>query len=880
MLYILSFMVAFGFEGIGNERFSVFYPPGFQTEAELTLSYLEDYYWLADRNTGNRPGRLMVVIEDIGLESNGITDPVAGAVHLYTNVPYPDFHFGAMRSWWRTVSVHEYTHFSHLTNVRGLVRWLRYPFGKVWLPNAFSALYMYEGITVLVESSVLPYEGRLEEGYYDAYTNLRAGLGRLPSQNYLAHVPDEYPDGDAPYLFGSEFTRFLSRQQTLGSGDGTALARYYTDYGGCCLLNLFSWDRSAKKVWGKDRIGLYRAWQQQTMHLQTLGESGYRSAPGRIILTGRYLSHPAAAAGDLYVCRQVMRPLAHDFMESYMELLQVDPMTGASRTVLTGNINLPVRVDGEELYVAVRDLRPGKKNYALYGHGYVSSVYRIHGRTRTKLHTGEIKAFAVRNGDLYYILKNGLGSDLYLNDEVYFHFDDLLVQDMEFAESGDLVFIGYQEADGNNLYVLTADRAVRQLTDQEFSFSGLCVRGTDAFFSANAGHAWLPYRLDLETGEVFRLSSDALAAYPVPYQGKLYYITIQANGEALKEVDVAEEPVDWPKRRETIPLPTAAVCRPVSVWANIRPLIWPDAVLPFYYPAAGDEAAYAGLLAVGHDALGLHEYNALLTYDSAFHYDAVWGWRALPALTATFRASDQKDDVCGLVDLLCWLRDRGGLRQISASTAYYPYPRDLDVRLNLRLQPGRSNQVSLYGAGYFSFATGQGPGARAGFAYYQPAGIGLLVTQVQTGYQPDSLAVKFPSGAEIEGIYGAKAGVRFTAPILAPCWGIDFPHLFIERIWVTLEGQAGIVMDRLENTRVKDHYNVLGYLTSNMSILNGFLKIRPSFGAVYDPAADEPLTPYFSVTADLLGFLDRMNERSRARRSIDDFPKTPLPPDR
>ncbi len=875
MLYILSFMVAFGFEGIGNERFSVFYPPGFRVQAELTLSYLEDYYRLADRNTGNRPGRLMIVIEDIGTESNGYTDPVAAAVHLYTNIPYPDFHFGAMRSWWRTVSVHEYTHYSHLTNVRGLVRCLRYPLGKVWLPNAFSALYMYEGVTVLVESSLLPYEGRLQEGYYDVYTNLRAGLGRLPSQNYLAHVPDEYPDGDAPYLFGSEFTRFLSKQATLGSRDGTALAQYYTDYGGCCPLNLFGWDHSAKKIWGRNRNELYRAWRRQAVR-----EARFGQVPGRIILTGRYLTHPAAAAGELYVCRQVMRPLAHDFMENYMELLQVDPMTGASRTVLTGNINLPVRVDGEDLYVAVRDLRPGKKNFALYGHGYVSSVYRIHGRTRTKLYTGEIKTFAVRDGDLYYVLKNGLGSDLYLNDEVYFHFANLLVQDMAFRDNGDLVFIGYREADGNNLYVLTADRAVRQLTDQDFSFSGLTVQGQNAFFSANAGHAWLPYRLDLETGEVFRLSSDDLAAYPVPYQGKLYYITIQANGEALKEVDVAEEPADWPKQREPILLPTSVACRPVSVWANIRPLLWPDASLPFYYPAAGDEPAYGGLLVVGHDALGFHEYNALLTYDSTFHYDAVWGYHAFPALTATFRLNDQEDDVCGLVDLLCWLRERGGFRQISLSTAYYPYPRDLDARLNLRLQPGRSSQVNLYGAGYFSFAAGQDPGFRAGFAYYQPAGIGLLVTQVQTGYQPDSLAVKFPSGAEIEGMYGAKAGVRFTAPILAPRWGIDFPHLFIERIWVTLEGQAGIACDRLGNAWTEDHYNVLGYLTANMSILNGFFKIRPSFGGVYDPVADEPLTPYFSVTADLLGLLDRMNERSRARRSIDDFPITPLLPDR
>jgi hypothetical protein len=442
---------------------------------------------------------------------------------------------------------------------------------------------------------------------------------------------------------------------------------------------------------------------------------------------------------------------------------------------------------------------------------------------------------------------------------------------MEFRDNGDLIFIGYREADGNNLYVLTADRALAQLTDQDFSFSGLFVQDQDVFFSANEGHGWSPYRLDLETGDAFRLSSDRLAAYPVPFNGRLYYITIQADGEALKEVDVAEAPVDWPTQREPVPLPAPTAGRPVSVWSDIRSLLWPDASLPFYWPAVGGEPACAGLLVVGHDALGWHEYNALLKRDSAFHYDAAWAWRALPPLIATIRVNDQPDENAGLVSLLGRLRDHGLLRQVTVSSAYFPVPRDLDARLDLRFQPGRSNRVALYGAGYFSFAAGQEPGVRAGFSYYQPVRIGLLVTRIQTGYQPDSLAVIFPSGAEFEGIYGAKASARLTLPILAPRWGIDFPHLFIERVWLSLESQAGACVDRLADGPGVIHYDLLGYLTANLSVINGFLKIRPSGGVAWDPAGDR-FEPYFSVTADLLDLLDRMRERSRARHALDDIP--------
>jgi len=45
-------------------------------------------------------------------------------------------------------------------------------------------------------------------------------------------------------------------------------------------------------------------------------------------------------------------------------------------------------------------------------------------------------------------------------------------------------------------------------------------------------------------------------------------------------------------------------------------------------------------------------------------------------------------------------------------------------------------------------------------------------------------------------------------------------------------------------------------------------------GAVFDPAAREKFTPYFSVTTDLLSLLDRMESRRRLARTVDEFPET------
>lgn len=877
MIILLAiFNFAFRFEGIGNERFTVYFPEGYQDEARLTLSYLEQYYRHADQITGNRPGRLTVVIEDIGTESNGFTDPVAAAIHLYANVPYPDFRFGAGRSWWRTVSLHEYTHYSHLANVRGLVRYLRYPLGKVWLPNTISALYMYEGVTVLSESSILPYEGRLNEGYFDAYENLSAAEGRLPSQNNLAHVPDDYPGGEAPYLFGGEFTRFLSRQKTgVGSGPSARedfyapLARYYNHYAGCCLLDVLGYDYSAKKVWGRSRSELFRVWQKQAAR-----DAHYERIPGRRLLDGYALTYPAAAGPGIYVGRQASRPLAYDYTDNHSELRLVDPATGRSKRILSGTVSLPIRIEGEDVYAAVGDLRPNAKNYSLYGYGSVSTILRIRNGKIKKLFTGEIKAFAVRDGVLYYARKKGSGSVIYADRAEYITLDRLLVQDMAFRDNGDLVFIGYQEADGNNLYLLSADRSLRQLTDQDFSFSGLSVVDDDVYFSANCAGSWRPYRLDLETGEVYRLLSDGLAAYPFLFQEKLYYITIEPAAEVLKEVSVEEEPAAWSERREKVSLPPSAAYTQKSVWENGLSLFWPDLSLPFYLPAMDSQPAAAGLIMVGHDALGVHDYNLFLTYDSTVHYDAAWNYQVFPPLSATLRLSDKSDAVSGLFDLLCWLRNSGSLRSISLSSVFYPFTKDIDGLLGVRLKPWAQTRLDLYAAGFFTLDPDRGMAGRVGLTFYLPFWYGVLVPRFQAGYAAESMAVRLPSGAEAVGIYGVKASLRFTMPILAPKWGIDFPHLFIERIWGSIETQAGAAVDDFFGRPASTRYNYLVYATLNMSVLNGFLKFRPSLGAVFDPDERDKITPYLSVTMDLLNLLDRMESRRRMARSIDRFPET------
>ena len=253
----MHILILLTLHGLGNDNFLIYYPSGYKEEALMVFNYLNYYKPHVDSLTGNNPKKTFVVIEDIGLASNGFADPTRYATHLFSNIPYPDFRFGTMRGWWREVSVHEYTHISHLTNVGGLISFLHRFFGRILIPNVMAPMAMIEGITVSTESSIVPYEGRLNEGYYDPYTTLLASKNALPSFSYLYHIPENYPSYSLPYIIGGEFTRFLKGEDSIVPLINVAwekhlkrenLRKYYTEYGKN-ISQLINYDVAAIKVY-------------------------------------------------------------------------------------------------------------------------------------------------------------------------------------------------------------------------------------------------------------------------------------------------------------------------------------------------------------------------------------------------------------------------------------------------------------------------------------------------------------------------------------------------------------------------------------------------------------------------------------------------------
>ena len=861
---LLSFLFSLALRGLGDERFTIFYPVGYKQEARITLYYLKKYYKHADRLTGGRVKHLTVVIEDIGSISNGYANPLVPTVKLFTNIPYPDFHFGTMRSWWRTVSLHEYTHISQITNVSGIPAFLRYIFGRVFLPNVFHPLYIHEGITVFTESSIVPYEGRLNEGYYDAYKNLLAVNKKLPSLPYLKHLPLNYPGYGLAYLIGGEYTEYLSGDSALSFSfkkGNVNLARYYSKYGSHLFYALF-FDLAFSSVFGKSKVRKYSEWRDyeyRNAEYKTVDGKVVALAPRSSLPDGLPYSYARQVSSRLmfthvnrrgiYVFRQIVKPLSFDFPLSYGEVIRIDPEKHTTETVIRGYVTLPMKGEGDVIYVALMDLRRGGKNFFLKGFRVVSSIYRISGRKKKRVFTGDIKAFAVKNGVIYYSVKEGLGSVIYRGGTPYYKFRNILVQDMEFDSDGNLILIGYREGDGNNLYMLTRKKVLKKLINEDFTISGIKVDGKDIYFSANFKGKWQAYRYDLETGETFLIEGDQLAAYPVRYRNKVYYITLTPHGEVLKEVPYREKPVLLRDYRHKIPIPPVVGFRRKHRIRNLLTLLWPDLLLPYFLPETEYNPQMYGVFLTGEDALQINTYYIFFGKDTSFKYEIGYMYGGIPYTDLMLRVVN--DNSSGIyLDHILYARNIGFLRKINISSGLYPFMENILItpEISLFMKPTEKSELYFYSGGYTGIKEGS-HGVEFGMKGYFPSGFFVLVPQFSYGRSTDSISIKLSSGEAISGPHGMRTELRITMPLFSVNRGVNFIHFFLERFYLSMESEAGISH---ENTI----YDLMAYITADMSVVSGNFKLSPSLGAGYSP--EKGFFPVIGLGASLNPVKEKM----------------------
>ena len=120
-----------------------------------------------------------IVINDTGVLTNGYANSALNWIQLFWYPPEAGM-IGTIEDWNSLVAVHEYTHILQMTNASGVHSLLTSIFGDIMSPNNFVPLWMIEGLAVYSESRLWNYQGRLNDGAYDAYIGARVADGRFP----------------------------------------------------------------------------------------------------------------------------------------------------------------------------------------------------------------------------------------------------------------------------------------------------------------------------------------------------------------------------------------------------------------------------------------------------------------------------------------------------------------------------------------------------------------------------------------------------------------------------------------------------------------------------------------------------------------------------
>ena len=680
LVLLLIAAPAFGlWKTLKTEAFTVFYPEGREREAREILEVLEYYRLYAWDLAGAPARRVSVVLEDVGTSSNGLTDVLFHRILLFPSPPSGS-ELGYHQNWWRLVGVHEYTHWSHLSTAGELPGLLSAVFGNALVPANYTPAWLKEGICVVAESGTSPYEGRLNEGLFDAYASTLAQSGGLPGIVQATYNTNAFPGGTGPYLYGGKFVEFLVRR--FGQDQ---VSRFFVHYGASLLsylsplLPAAGLDRSAREVFGCTIRDLWMEWQ-----LESRRESVSFSHPGPAVTDhGWWLGSPVSWNGGVYYQRTFAQKPAVFSTVWRHQLVRFDADSGSSRVLLRSPAPFtgPMRIRSGRLYYALREMEGGYDNHLYDSFGTTSELYSLDLETGVSVRviTEPFRTFEVLEDGLILTAadrQDELGSVIRMHDPARGTSEALLVTELlvsDIVADSRSIFVAAQ-ADWENTRIYRielsgwsgrgaslseagpADIRLEPLHDTPFQEAELCLAADRLYYSATYGGRRTVYAYDRAGGSVYRSVGSDYARSPAwdEDSGSLYYVGLSAQGEDLYREKPGDRETSVPGGASPRGVPSAAdrripetAIRRGGYWDNLATLL-PRTLFPVFALDIGEGTCQAGAGIAGTSALGDFSYTVSGYYDSVDSQPEVEAGlqaKLFAPLIASFGLTTADDDV-------------------------------------------------------------------------------------------------------------------------------------------------------------------------------------------------------------------------------------------
>lgn len=542
-----------------TDHFKVCYKTGHELEARQVLETLEYYRPQVEKLCGNEIFDYPVVLDETGIMVNGFTDPVNSYAHLFLHSPGA---WAGTENWWSLVGVHEYTHelsLSHTSRVPGVLTSI---FGNsmYFMPNMLIPGWISEGITVYSESQLTPYQGRLNDGVFDAYIGARVADGRLPSILEATYLDSEYPFGEGQYNYGGEFFNYLA--QTYGEDK---FAQFFAENGSVLNFLFFpaiNIDRSAKIVYGKSFPELWEEWREYEKNRF----KDFQMEGRQVTETRGSVANPQVHGNKLFYQQSYYRKTGAFKGFYFGNLIERDLATGKERkTVTNTEFATPYKVRNGKLYYTSMSLKTHYGNSSFRSYGAYASLQKIDLKTSKEktLLKEEIRSFAVLDdGKIIYSKdrKSGFGSEIYLKEPgvkkpKLLHQTEYLVEELE--ASNDRV-VAVARKDWETLSIYNFDLKTGQFTSlihTPYLEYGISLQNDKLFFSANYQKIHSSFCYDFTTAQIHRLTEKGLAINPTydEANNKLYYVGINSKGYDIYCQEAVFKEFELPDCPATVP---------------------------------------------------------------------------------------------------------------------------------------------------------------------------------------------------------------------------------------------------------------------------------------------------------------------------------------
>lgn len=225
---------------------------------------------------------LIVLVDDTD-SANGFAGVLPrNAIQVYATGPTGFNELDDHDDWLYGLVAHEYTHILHLDTMEGLPSIYNRIFGKTWSPNQIMPRWVIEG-TAVYEESKRSAGGRGRGTRFDQFIRTARAEHKELRLDEVSGAPRSFPHGNAVYVYGSHFLRYLFDR--FGDDTLRKMAQVAGSYAPPFAVN-----RQIAKVVGKPFTELYDDWTGYLRDRYSLQET---AAERRGLVPGRPLTHTA-----------------------------------------------------------------------------------------------------------------------------------------------------------------------------------------------------------------------------------------------------------------------------------------------------------------------------------------------------------------------------------------------------------------------------------------------------------------------------------------------------------------------------------------------------------------------------------------------------------